>query len=135
LNSCLSILIRFRIQFTKRGRKRRKVLPATLIIAVTISIATCSLFKKEEIKHSAAMGIVVENKTKDLKAKNVYTVAAHNLNEPHQEFTIVIDDERVWNLITEGKEYFVLVEWVDYSMTAEISGKETSLLQIEYLEK
>lgn len=115
----------------------RKILPAILIIAVIISIAACSLFEKEEeaISHSSTMNIVVKDKTKNLEAKNVYTVTAHNLYEPHQEFTIVIDDERVWNLISEGQKYFVLVEWVDYSMTAEIGGKETSLLQIEYLEE
>ncbi|WLR56717.1 hypothetical protein LC048_07480 [Mesobacillus subterraneus] len=87
-----------------------------------------------DFNHSATMNIQVIERYKDNDRFSGFGVKARNVNTPFQEFYITIEDERVYNLIEDEKEYFVNVTWESQGTQPEISGKSTKLLQIEHLD-
>lgn len=87
----------------------------------------------EMYKNVTTMIISVVDKFNEVEPKRKYFIEARNAHEPYQEFTIVIDDERVWNLINKQQNYLVVVEWMTSDRTGNIEGKQTKLAQIEQI--
>ncbi|MBK3497299.1 hypothetical protein JFL43_21205 [Viridibacillus sp. YIM B01967] len=85
--------------------------------------------------HSETMDISVTDKFKKENENATNYVNAKNLNDPYQEFSIALDDERIWNLINIKKTYFVNINWESARHDENISNQITTLLRIEQLKK
>lgn len=83
--------------------------------------------------HSTTMNIIVLEKLKDKNNNSGYSIKVKNDNTPYQEYSIVIDDEKLWNLINVDSPYFVMVSWESTSINPIIENQTTTLLQIENL--
>ncbi|MGD6845400.1 hypothetical protein ACQCVH_23235 [Bacillus infantis] len=117
---------------------KKLLLLVTICLVVTIAGVTyentVEIKKIEElIYHTSTMNIIINEKVKELEPTVQYVLEVENLNEPNQRYSILIDDERVWNLVSESREYFVVVEWSDGLTIPNIEGKVVNLLQIEPL--
>jgi len=117
----------------------RKVLRYFLIITISIILilSVYSLFEDAEDKstnvynHSTTMNIMVLEKLKDKKNNLGYSIKVKNVNSPFQEYSIGIDDEKLWNLINLNSTYFVNVTWESPNVSPLIESQITTLLQIE----
>jgi hypothetical protein len=122
----------------KEENVKKLLLLVTICLVATIAGVTnentVEIKKIEElIYHTSTMNIIINEKVKELEPTVQYVLEVENLNEPNQRYSILIDDERVWNLVSESREYFVVVEWSDGLTIPNIEGKVVNLLQIEPL--
>lgn len=117
--------------------------PALFILFLVVSIIAFFIYKSwdsgshtndksdENYKSVSSLIILVLDKIKEEDPNRNYIIRVRNAYEPYQEFTISIDDERVWNLISTNQNYFVTVEWISNNRTGNIQGVKTNLAQIE----
>lgn len=121
----------------KKNSKRK------IFIAIFILILICATFyllknndlniknNDNKFHHSSTMNIKVIDKSKNTENYSEFSIKVKNSNEPFQEYSIVIKDEKLWNLINLNESYFVNVSWKSTVRISNISGQNVTLLQIE----
>ncbi|MGG0655787.1 hypothetical protein [Rummeliibacillus pycnus] len=86
------------------------------------------------IFHSSTMNAKIFEKYKSTEGKRTFYFKAENLFSPYQEFSIKVDDEKLWNLIEVNNTYFINVSWKSPNSENVINYQTTNLLQIEKLD-
>lgn len=118
--------------------KTKFIMIASLILSIIMLIGigqeSTGKSNEKEVNHSSLVIIEVMEKNKNPKSFSDFAIKVKNTSEPHQEFSIVIKDEKLWNLINLNQTYMVNVSWNTYEWVSDINGRSVDLLQIENFE-
>lgn len=118
--------------------KTKFIMIASLILSIIMLIGigqeSTGKSNEQEVNHSSLVIIEVMEKNKNPKSFSDFTIKVNSTSEPHQKFSIVIKDEKLWNLINLNQTYMVNVSWNTYEWVSDINGRSVNLLQIENFE-
>lgn len=122
----------------KSLRTTKYICISSLILSIISLIVFGQEFMKKsdehEVYHSSMIIIEVIEKSKNPESYSDFSIDVKNTSEPYQAFSIVIKDEKLWNLININQTYMVNVSWNTYEWISDINGRSVNLLQIENIE-